>query len=291
MQRDRICYLFTNLELRTVICYLLTFQTRAKQSLWPQIEATFKQIDTAATELECFEALQKQEMSAASHRISGIWEEVQKQKELERTLQLRYGNLLGDLEKMQKIMVDRKAQAQKEKEIAAESHALQLAEVDCENSVPVTTSIELTGEQPNSSVGHENKTNKAMDIHTEKESVAVNLNIGLPDNKLPSAAGDASLPDNGFEESDKSQTIDVPRHENLGPDANGSSDSVDGATIENDKCSTDIVEEIKVVETQHPVIENENNSDMHSINLEAAAPASKDGPVDDGNTGGTESNV
>ncbi|KAE8653611.1 hypothetical protein Csa_007071, partial [Cucumis sativus] len=251
---------------------------------------------------------QKQEMSAASHRISGIWEEVQKQKELERTLQLRYGNLLGDLEKMQKIMVDRKTQAQKEKEIAAESHALQLAEVepnqnvgenadcsveavDCENSVPVTTSIELTGEQPNSSVGHENKTNKAMDIHTEKESVAVNLNIGLPDNKLPSAAGDASLPDNGFEESDKSQTIDVPRHENLGPDANGSSDSVDGATIENDKCSTDIVEEIKVVETQHPVIENENNSDMHSINLEAAAPASKDGPVDDGNTGGTESNV
>ncbi|KAA0059737.1 cell division cycle 5-like protein [Cucumis melo var. makuwa] len=292
------------------------FQTRAKQSLWPQIEATFKQIDTAATELECFEALQKQELSAASHRISGIWEEVQKQKELERTLQLRYGNLLEDLEKMEKIMVDRKAQAQKEEEIAAESHALQLAEVepnqnvgenadsseamsasvaavDRENSVPVPTSIELMGEQLNSSVGHENKTNKAMDIHTEKESVAVDLDIGLSDNKLPSAAGDASLPDNGFEESDKSQTIDVPSQELLGPDANGMSDSVDGATIENDKCSTDIVEEVKDVETQQPVIETENNSDMHSIDLDAAAPASsyEDGPVNDGNTGEMESNV
>ncbi|KAL0561944.1 hypothetical protein IC582_002389 [Cucumis melo] len=284
------------------------YETRAKQSLWPQIEATFKQIDTAATELECFEALQKQEMSAASHRISGIWEEVQKQKELERTLQLRYGKLLEDLEKMQKIMVDRKAQAQKEEEIAAESHALQLAEVEpnqnvgenadssevmsasvaavnCENSVPVTTSVELTGEQPNSSVGHEHEANDAMDIDAEKESVAVNLDIDLSDNKLPSAVGGASLPDSGFEESVKSQTIDVPSQELLGPAANGTSDSVDGAAIENSKCSTDIVEEVKDVETQQPVIETENNSDVCSINLDAAAHASsyEDGPVNDGN--------
>ena len=71
---------------------------RAKKSLWPQIEATFKQIDIAATELECFQALQKQEQLAASHRINNLWTEVQKQKELEKTLQQRYGDLTAELE-------------------------------------------------------------------------------------------------------------------------------------------------------------------------------------------------
>lgn len=40
--------------------------------------------------LSCFKALQKQEQLAASHRIDSIWKEVQKQKELEQTLQRRY---------------------------------------------------------------------------------------------------------------------------------------------------------------------------------------------------------
>ncbi|KAL5537949.1 hypothetical protein UlMin_043005 [Ulmus minor] len=69
------------------------YELRAKKSLWPQIEETFKQMDSAAKELECFQALQKQEQLAASYRISNIWEEVQKQKELERTLQKQYGDL------------------------------------------------------------------------------------------------------------------------------------------------------------------------------------------------------
>ncbi|KAJ6292040.1 hypothetical protein OIU76_024024 [Salix suchowensis] len=50
-------------------------------------------MDTAGTELECFQALQRQEQLAASHRINGLWEEVQKQKELEQALQRRYGDL------------------------------------------------------------------------------------------------------------------------------------------------------------------------------------------------------
>lgn len=264
---------------------LFTFQTRSKQSLWPQIEATFKQIDTAATELECFEVLQKQELSAASHRISGIWEEVQKQKELERTLQLRYGNLLVDLEKMQKIMDDRKAQAQKEEEIAAENRALQLAEadanqtvgenadsseavsvlaaVDCENSMLVTsTPNELTGEQPNSSMGHEHETSNAMDIDTEKESVGVSSDVGLSDDKLPSAVGeDASLlPDDRFEDSDKSQTIDIPSEELLVAPANGTPDvtvvveckiSNDSSAIEDAEGSTnDFADEAAVVNAE-----------------------------------------
>ena len=64
--------------------------------LWAQIEATFKQTDAAGTELECFQALHKQEQIAASHRINGLWEEVQKQKELEQTLQRRYGDVIAE---------------------------------------------------------------------------------------------------------------------------------------------------------------------------------------------------
>ncbi|KAG7023892.1 Cell division cycle 5-like protein [Cucurbita argyrosperma subsp. argyrosperma] len=296
------------------------YETRSKQSLWPQIEATFKQIDTAATELECFEALQNQEMSAASHRISGLSEEVQKQKELERTLQLRYGNLLADLEKIQKIMDDRKALAQKEEEIAAESRTLQLAEaeanqsvgekadnsyesmsasaaVNCENSMPVTSAPnELTGEQLNLSVRHEHGTSNAMDIDAEKESAAVSSDIGLTDDKLPSAVEEnASLPDNGFEVSDKSRTIDAPSQELLGPHANGSpdsitvenkisNDSVDREAIQNVECSTNNVEEVEDVETQQLNTEAEN-SEFHLTNLDSsAAPASsnEDGPRNEG---------
>ena len=69
--------------------------------------------------LSCFKALQKQEQLAASHRIDSIWKEVKKQKELEQTLQRRYGDLVPELEKMQ--------QAQKQEEIAAKNHALELS--------------------------------------------------------------------------------------------------------------------------------------------------------------------
>ncbi|XP_016184909.1 cell division cycle 5-like protein isoform X2 [Arachis ipaensis] len=96
---------------------------RAKNSLWPQIEATSKQMDIAATELECFEALQKQEKLAASHRINNLWEEVQKQKELERTLQYKYGNLMEEVERIQNVMEQYRVQAQKQEEIEANNRA------------------------------------------------------------------------------------------------------------------------------------------------------------------------
>ncbi|XP_052113012.1 cell division cycle 5-like protein isoform X2 [Arachis duranensis] len=96
---------------------------RAKNSLWPQIEATSKQMDIAATELECFEALQKQEKLAASHRINNLWEEVQKQKELERTLQYKYGSLMEEVERIQNVMEQYRVQAQKQEEIEANNRA------------------------------------------------------------------------------------------------------------------------------------------------------------------------
>ncbi|XP_022159233.1 cell division cycle 5-like protein [Momordica charantia] len=292
------------------------YETRAKTSLWPQIEVTFKQIDTAATELECFEALQKQELLAASHRISGIWEEVHKQKELERTLQLRYGNLLADLEKMQKVMDEHKARALKEEEIAAANRALQLAAVeaeaeanqtigvnvesseavsalavDHENSMPVTSSPnEIMGEQPNSSEGqgHEHGTSSAMDIGLEKENAAVSSDIGLSDNKPTPATENTSFQDNGFENSDQSHTGDVPSQELSAPPANGTpevttvvenkitDDLVHGVAIEN----AEIVEGVKDVENQLPVIES-GSSDVNSTHSDSAVPAfsNEDGPA------------
>ncbi|KAG4112634.1 hypothetical protein ERO13_D13G173300v2 [Gossypium hirsutum] len=101
---------------------------RRAATLWRHIESTVKQIDTAGTELECFQALQKQEHLAASHRINGLWEEVQKQKELEQTLQRRYGNLMSELERMQRLMNVYRAQAEKQEEAGEKNHALELSE-------------------------------------------------------------------------------------------------------------------------------------------------------------------
>ncbi|XP_077229720.1 cell division cycle 5 [Tasmannia lanceolata] len=92
------------------------YQMRAGK-LGSQIEATFKQMDTAGTEVECFQALQKQEQLAASYRINGLVEEVNKQKELERNLQHRYGNLTVEQDRIQRLLEDYKLQLQKQEEI------------------------------------------------------------------------------------------------------------------------------------------------------------------------------
>ncbi|KAL7109079.1 hypothetical protein ACP275_06G152800 [Erythranthe tilingii] len=98
------------------------YQIRAGK-LGAQIEAAFKQMDTAGTELECFQALQKQEQLSATHRISNLWEEVQKQKDLERILQKRYGDLLPELERLQNSIYAHRLHAQRQVEIAAAAAA------------------------------------------------------------------------------------------------------------------------------------------------------------------------
>ncbi|GFQ07452.1 cell division cycle 5-like protein [Phtheirospermum japonicum] len=95
------------------------YQVRAGK-LWTQIESSFKQTDTAGTELECFQALQRQEQISATHRISNLWEEVQKQKELEHVLQKRYGDLASELERVRHLMDAYRLRAEREEaEIAA----------------------------------------------------------------------------------------------------------------------------------------------------------------------------
>ncbi|CAK9162309.1 unnamed protein product [Ilex paraguariensis] len=117
------------------------YQIRAGK-LWSQIEVTFRQMDTAGAELECFQALQKQEHLAAAHRINGLWEEVQKQKELEQTLQKRYGHLLAEQERIQQLMDEYRIQAQRKEEISEKIHALELAEAAA-NKIVVSSNENL----------------------------------------------------------------------------------------------------------------------------------------------------
>ncbi|KAK7258643.1 hypothetical protein RIF29_24224 [Crotalaria pallida] len=146
------------------------YETRSKKTLWPQIEATFKQMDVAATELECFQALQKQEQLAASHRINNVWGEVQKQKELEKTLQKRYGDLVAELERVQNVMDQYRLKAQQE-EIEAKSRELESAE-----NGTTDQQVDIVQDQAISNIK-----NDSMDVDTSEEQTTHDADVKLPD--------------------------------------------------------------------------------------------------------------
>ena len=149
-------------------------QIRAERQLLPPIEVTLKQVDTAGTELECFQALQRQEQLAASHRINGLWEEVQKQKELEQTLQRRYGDLVAELERIQQLIINYRALAIQQEEIAAKNRALELAQATAKQAAILNT--ELSEPMPSDELGSslpvgssdEKASDQQMDIDSEK---------------------------------------------------------------------------------------------------------------------------
>lgn len=123
---------------------LTTGYERRAAALWTQIQSTFKQMDTAATELECFQALQKQEQLAGEHRINNLWEEVQKQKQLEQILQKRYGDLLAELEKTQNFINSYRIQALEQVAIPIENPATEAVEnQDVLTSTPVPEPVQL----------------------------------------------------------------------------------------------------------------------------------------------------
>ncbi|KAJ8760573.1 hypothetical protein K2173_015240 [Erythroxylum novogranatense] len=127
------------------------YQVRAERQLLPPINSTLKQIETASTELECFQALQKQEQLAATHRINVLWEEVQKQKEVEKTLQSRYGILVAELERVHNLMNYYTAVAKQQEQIAKNKEA-EAAEAVSTTSVPDTETLEpMTSDDQGSS--------------------------------------------------------------------------------------------------------------------------------------------
>ncbi|GAB2224998.1 hypothetical protein Droror1_Dr00005780 [Drosera rotundifolia] len=120
------------------------YQNRAN-NLGSQIEATFKQMVTAGTELDCFLALQKQENLAASYRANGLREDVQKQKELEKTLQKRYGDLLAEMERTKHLIEEYRVQARRMEELEAANCAKEAAlATETPDNVLNTESVEPT---------------------------------------------------------------------------------------------------------------------------------------------------
>ena len=111
------------------------------EKLKTQTELIFKQMNTSGTELDCFLALQRQEKLAASFRIKGLWEEVQKQKELEKTLQKRYGDLVTELERVQQLINHHRIQVQKLEEMEAKKLAEELAEKEANEAAPPSSEI------------------------------------------------------------------------------------------------------------------------------------------------------
>ncbi|XP_043691928.1 cell division cycle 5-like protein [Telopea speciosissima] len=127
------------------------YQMRAGK-LWSQIEATYKQMDTAGTEVQCFQALQKQEQLAAVNRINRFLEEVKKQQELEKTLQRRYEKMIEEQDRMQRLLEEYRLQAQKQEEIAAKNRALELLE-PVTNQTDMPSSVEVN--ETSMSVDHQ----------------------------------------------------------------------------------------------------------------------------------------
>ncbi|XP_050382099.1 cell division cycle 5-like protein [Argentina anserina] len=167
------------------------YEMRAKDTHWPKIDETFKQLDTAEKELECFRALQKQEQLAASHRINNLWEEVQKQKELERTLQKRYGGLLVEMERVQLLREKYIAEEQVQKEAAARND-IELADASADVTVAQPTDYVVpTGATDDLAAFHGESTDRQV-VGTEDMSVTTDVNV--PINTTSVAEGESDIP-------------------------------------------------------------------------------------------------
>lgn len=161
-------------------------QTRSERQLLPPIESILKQMDTAGTELECFQALQKQEQLAATHRINSLWEEVQKQKELEQTLQRRYGNLVAELERIQHLTTNYRTLAKQQEEIAEKNRALEFVEIAAKQAAMQNS--ETSEPLPSDNVGStvlvdssnlaEQQTNEAQDLVHASPKHNINADSG-----------------------------------------------------------------------------------------------------------------
>ncbi|KAJ4719734.1 cell division cycle 5-like protein [Melia azedarach] len=209
------------------------YEKRA-ENLRNQIQSTVKQMETAGTELGCFQALHKQEQLASSNRINGLWEEVQKQKELERALQQRYGDLSVELERTRHLMEEYRVQAQKQEEIASEKHSLELAKAQAAanqatEQIP-EASESLPSEEPVSSmpveITDQQMDTAHMDVDSGKEHAGPNMDGSLSNTaseSLPSEELVSSMPVEITDQQMDTAHMDVDSgKEHAGPDMDGS---------------------------------------------------------------------
>lgn len=169
--------------------FIIAYYQMREKSLWDKIESTFKQIDTAGTELECFQVLQKQEQLAASLRVGNLWEVVQKQKELERTLQSRYGSLLAELERTKQLIEGYRAEAKRKEEAEAKNDALII-----DNAASEAVADSLTDEENSSgadvSQEMDSTTSLKPGINADSLNEDKTEDVNQPDEEMPSVEGE-----------------------------------------------------------------------------------------------------
>lgn len=182
--------------------------------LWSQIEATFKQMDTAGTELECFQALQKQEQYAASHRINSLWKEVKKQKELEQTLQRRYGDLIVEQERIRHLVDEHRKQAQIQEEIAAKNHDMDVETVEPVEGIDASdNTLEVEGNNPREV--EDNTTNLIVEKEVKKIDGPID-GAGEADEEIK-----VINQENGVEETNQADDLLVKPEEGIVDNING----------------------------------------------------------------------
>lgn len=244
--------------------WVLYYQIRAGK-LWSQIEATYKVMDTAGTELECFQVLQKQEQLAATQRIGNLWDEVQKQKNVEQILQKRYGELLDKQERVQRLMDAYRVQTKVQEEIAAKNSALELAATEVAVSQTVapdlgTSNLEATTKEENPILdGTTDETRSQwMDAAQEQAELSPKhtMDIDAVDENTTSATVDLIMPDPVEETSLASDTHGEPITNGEGFDSAGSvqfsvSDE-NPATVKSTETSLDERESLPDVFDENP---------------------------------------
>lgn len=137
-----------------------------------QIEATFKQMETAGMELECFQALQKQEELAASIRINNLFNEVNQQKELERTMQQRYGSLVAEKERIEGILEWHNAEMARQQELAMQT---QVHESPVSAEATNNQTVEPDGASSESLVADENLESSVSNADAENNMLVDNV--------------------------------------------------------------------------------------------------------------------
>eukprot|EP00271_Cylindrocystis_brebissonii_P010047 TRINITY_DN25_c6_g1_i1.p1 TRINITY_DN25_c6_g1~~TRINITY_DN25_c6_g1_i1.p1 ORF type:complete len:1078 (+),score=322.31 TRINITY_DN25_c6_g1_i1:749-3982(+) len=98
------------------------YQTRG-EALWRTLETRHKEADALLTELVCFQQLHAQEQLAGPRRIEALQEDVSRQAEKEKRLQLRYERLVSERDELAAVVKERQAAVDAERKAAAAAAA------------------------------------------------------------------------------------------------------------------------------------------------------------------------
>ncbi|KVI04792.1 cell division cycle 5-like protein [Cynara cardunculus var. scolymus] len=230
------------------------YQMRAAK-IWSQVEATFKQMDTAGTEYECFQALQRQEQLAASNRINSIWEDVQKQKELEKTLQNRYGDLLVEKERIYNLMEKYRQEAKIQEEMAEKQRMLQLAEAEAAAANEEETKMAEAESEP--------QVEEANQVADTSETAKVNDESSNEQRDVPSEAAQSTNNQQTTDHQELEEPMAVEPSHDSSTQINASEVSsqptveghVDHPAIESNSVAADATQTVEG-QVDHPAIES-----------------------------------